>query len=58
MNNYLSDKQRDRLFRKLIVSASDILADEFGLPRRSFEEIKKMIDKRQEGIDGDDMRVD
>lgn len=58
MKKFLSDEQRDRLFRKLIVSASDILADEFGLPRRSFEEIKEMIEKRREGIDGDDMRVD
>ena len=58
MNNLLSDEQRKRLLRKLIVSASDILADEFGLPRRSFEEIQEMIEKRRKGIDVDDMRVD
>ena len=58
MNNLLSDEQRERLLRKLIVSASDILADEFGLPRRSFEEIQEMIEKRRKGIDVDDMRVD
>lgn len=42
----MTREQKDSLFRKLIMGASDILCDEFGLPRKSFEDIQKMIEAK------------
>lgn len=39
-------EQKDNLFRKLIMGASDVLCDEFGLPRRTSEEIQRMIEAK------------
>lgn len=41
----LSQEQKDRLFKRLIVSASDILAEEFGLPKRTFDELQELFEK-------------
>lgn len=43
MIELLTQDQKDRLFRKLIVSASDILSEELGIPKRSFEEIEQLV---------------
>lgn len=42
----LTKEQKDRLFERLIVSASDILCEEFGLPHRTFAEIQEMLGKQ------------
>ena len=45
----LSKEQKDRLFERLIVSASDILAEELRVPKRSFVELQKLFEGPEEG---------
>lgn len=45
MNELISSEQKNRLFEKLIVSASCILSEELGLPLRTFEEIRQLIEE-------------
>lgn len=51
MIELLTQDQKDRLFRELIVSASDIISEELGLPKRSFEEIKQLINGPNPGLE-------
>lgn len=48
MIELLTDEQGDRIFQRLILSASDILAEEFALPKKTFAEIQEMIEKQEE----------
>lgn len=47
----LTKEQKDRIFERLIVSASDILAEEFGLPKRSFDELQELFEEPREQKD-------
>lgn len=49
----MSHEQKDRLFEKLIVGASDILCEEFGLPKKSFDEIQEMLSRDKESMEDD-----
>ena len=44
----LSKEQKDRLFQRLIVSASDILSEELGLPKRTFDELQELFEGPEE----------
>lgn len=50
MSEQISNEQKNRLFEKLIVSASDILSEELGLPRRTFEEIRQLIEESDSSL--------
>ena len=49
MIDFMTKEQRNRIFERLITNASDILCEEFGLPRRTFAEIQEMMER----LDGD-----
>ena len=53
MMEEMSQEQKDRLFERLIVGASDILCEEFGLPRKSFAEILEMISRGKDAGEND-----
>ena len=44
----LTKEQKDRLFERLIVSASDILSEELGLPKRGFNELQELFECSEE----------
>ena len=44
----LTKEQKDSLFERLIVSASDILSEEFGLPKRTFDELQELFECSEE----------
>lgn len=44
MIEYLTQEQKDRLFERLITNASDILSEELGMPRRTFQELKELLE--------------
>ena len=46
----LAQEQKDRLFERLITSASDILSEELNLPKRTFQELQEMFDERHNNI--------
>lgn len=48
MIEFLSQEQKDRLFERLITSASDILSGELELPRRTFQELQEMFEEHEE----------
>ena len=50
MIDFLSQEQKDRLFERLITSASDILSEELGLPKRTFQELQEMFEQGEQNM--------
>lgn len=45
MSEILTQEQKDELFERLVTSASYIISDVLGVPRRTFAEIQAMCNK-------------
>ena len=58
MIDFMTKEQRNRIFERLITNASDILCEEFGLPRRTFAEIQEMMERQSGENDEHDVSDD
>lgn len=47
MFDTLTEEKKEHIFERLITGASDILSEELGIPKRSYQELKAMFENNE-----------